>query len=266
MDNLLFLFQSREKIDNLLKMLEENNIAMTIGEKGQKVNIYDRTRLVRFGACHTIKKRVKELKIFNKAKAIHLCYNKLKFREIMKPYIAVPESIPPDLNHQGNYPCLARPIKHQKGENIFIVDGVNHLNYLLNMGVLDKDYYLQQIIDKEKEYRIYMFRGGILCVYEKIPDNPKEFYWGGDNATWEYIGWKSYPNKFYEIAEEVYNRIGIDMCAIDLIEDKDGVLYTLEANTAFEVKSDYLAYKIIKATMLWAEQPKTEFRGVFIKL
>jgi len=173
--------------------------------------------------------------IINKKYAISKASNKFRCRVEMRDngiptprlfyrkHIEEVEDIP--------YPLIARPRNHFKGRHFYLAKNKSQArNYLL------KGYYLQEIIDKDEEYRIFIFRDKIfeVNIKKKIENGKKnELIRNHDN------GWDFYCKKIAETDQNLkdYSRkamriVNLDWGAVDCCMDTKGGIYIFEINSA----------------------------------
>ena len=97
--------------------------------------------------------------IINKKWAIQSVSNKFECRlALLESGVPVPRmyhenDIKNNSDVKSIFPLIARPKNHYKGRHFYIVEDERSALRYLNRG-----YYLQEIIDKDKEYRIFIFR------------------------------------------------------------------------------------------------------------
>ena len=187
--------------------------------------------------------------LFNSLKVVRLMSNKTECRrslldmDVRCPKIYGVEDIQ-FMQGQPWTPKIARPPHHSQGRNFFIVRDIESACKFLDMG-----YYIQKIINKRIEYRMFMFNSLIMEANEKIQirDNADMLIrnhrrgWAFKKRTLESI--KSDTRRACTAAAE---RTRSNWCAIDICEDQDGTPYILEMNSApglIERKVDKLAEK-----------------------
>lgn len=155
------------------------------------------------------------------------------------------------------FPMLGRTLKHTRGKDIVPVlqNGV-WLERLRAEGLCD---FFTQFVPKDREFRVWSYRRRVLAVYEKILRYPHKAH-RDLNIIWN---WNSgYAFEFLDevdaqvkqVGANAVNAMGLDFGAVDMILGQDGMLYTLEVNTAPGVEGprqglSRLAQKIAR----WAE-------------
>jgi glutathione synthase/RimK-type ligase-like ATP-grasp enzyme len=147
--------------------------------------------------------------------------------------------------NEGNLTLIARPYKHYKGRNFNLVYDLDSA-----MQYLDKGYYLQQVIDKDTEYRIFIWRDEI---FETNIKEPREYVKSDlirnlDNG-WYFrpTRWRNVPDDLKGYSKQAVQLTGLHFGAVDCCVDKGGNPYLFEVNSApalFERKIDKLASKI----------------------
>ena len=86
----------------------------------------------------------------------------------------------------------------------------------------------------EEEFRVWIFRGGCLDVYEKRMMRPGDYKRVGRNFEngFEFILGTEYPAGVILEAVRAVTALEYDFGAVDLVYGKDGRVYVLEVNTA----------------------------------
>jgi len=246
MENGLVILQNTNKVGALIDAIEaSDNWSYKIGTQGNVVDVEGYDAIFRYGATHSLNGRGEDVPIVNTARSIHRCYDKVGARKLLDEVgIEVPEIITSTDQLSEGDKLVARPVNHSQGRDVVLINSVNELaNFMLNHNT--NDWYISRVVEKTNEYRIWMAQGTIFYACEKHPEDRNQFTWGGDNARWESIGYNSIPKEFYEIAEETYEALGIEIAAIDVIYDGDKY-YFLEANTSYEATSPYVAKKTLQ--------------------
>jgi glutathione synthase/RimK-type ligase-like ATP-grasp enzyme len=149
-----------------------------------------------------------------------------------------------DLLRAIPYPIIARPPHHSQGRNFNVIQSETEAKKFLDIG-----YYLQEIIHKRIEYRMFMFNELIMEANEKV----KIGEYADELIRNHRRGWafkkrllESIPRSTRTLCTNAATRVHSNWCAIDVCENQDGTPYILEMNSApglIERKVDKLAEK-----------------------
>jgi hypothetical protein len=147
----------------------------------------------------------------------------------------------PNLKSVPKFPVIRKPRDSYGGHGIRMVE--EH-----DFSVENSDFWYQDFVDKESEYRVYFFDGRITLVEEKMVRDRSKVVWGSeDNAfSWER---RAHLEKNEEIANMVLSGaklVRIDWGAADLLEDESGGFWICEINsrpTCWGGKRPKLKYK-----------------------
>lgn len=144
------------------------------------------------------------------------------------------------------YPLIARPTNHFKGRHFYMVANQADARYYLRRG-----YYLQQVIDNDKEYRVFIFRNKVfeVNIKKKTGDGKKnELIRNFEN------GWSFYfqsvddtRQELKDLCRRAMDMINLDWGAVDCCVDTRGKIYIFEINSApslIERKIKKLASKV----------------------
>jgi glutathione synthase/RimK-type ligase-like ATP-grasp enzyme len=172
--------------------------------------------------------------VYNEAKAISLASNKKKSREVfIEKGIKTPRLVNPNSSNI-NYPVIARPSTHAKGSNFVTLNNLDEFRRHYDVNYRNGWYY-SEFIDKVREFRIHCAHGKILNYLEK--PNPKNgsIAWnrarnGGE--AFENVKWADYNMACGTEAIRATFALGLDFAGIDVMLDKDGNAWVLEANTS----------------------------------
>lgn len=126
------------------------------------------------------------------------------------------------------FPVVGRPAKHTKGKDFNVYNSQEEYNN-------SNDYYYSRLIEKESEWRVYVFEGRIFCVSEKIPaegvgpHDPWNHSIG--NAIFKIKRLNSWPLDVCHLALGACVSLELLVAGVDVIvEDKKP--YIVEINTA----------------------------------
>jgi glutathione synthase/RimK-type ligase-like ATP-grasp enzyme len=150
-------------------------------------------------------------------------------------------------NEEQMFPLIGRPSHHAQGRKMVVSR---------NFEELERDAtsdYWSEIIEKDREYRVYTFFGRILMVAEKVPTEVgrERLAWNhfGGGAVFNNVRWSDWPIECCKESLKAANVIGIDFAGVDVME-KDGVPYILEINSAHSLTAEY-RQKIFAKALSW---------------
>lgn len=167
-----------------------------------------------------------ERNTINTAQAVILSRNKSKTRNKL---IGI---CPKTWFHTNDieYPCIIRPRYHYGGFRLFVCN--NYDDALSAIKKCGKGWYASELIEKTLEYRVFVFRGQTIKVVRRW-HNPGIIAWNSHNEGRSIRVQRSHwPKEVCEIALEATNRIGLDLCAVDVIVNQGNCPFVLELNTA----------------------------------
>lgn len=145
----------------------------------------------------------------------------------------------------GELQLIARPYKHYKGRNFNLVNSYETALYYLNKG-----YYLQAVIDKDIEYRVFIWLDEIFETNIKEPkETIKSDMVRNLNNGWHFrpTRWRNVPDSLKAYSKQAVELTGLHFGAVDCCVDKSGSPYIFEVNSApalFERKVEKLAEKV----------------------
>lgn len=177
-------------------------------------------------------------KIINKARAIHETTDKGTFRAKCAAQGLAPrvwfslEEFLNDPYEDFNY-AIVRPTTHQRSQDIyFCTDLTETKKACKKLG--EGNYYISEFINKQKEWRVFVVSGRIICLLDKVPrrGHKGDVSWGFADFT--YVNWSQWPIHVAKNAIDCFNLSELDFAALDIISVGDKA-YFLEANTAPEV-------------------------------
>lgn len=210
-----------------VKKIVENLQDMQLLRKTDS-NRVDTEILFRWGATYPMT----NLFEINTPKMIQITDNKRLTRKILRDnHISIPKTYfsKVEIHRDGDthYPLIGRTKYHSQGKGTIISN---------NMRDIDADrcsVYWSEIIDKDREFRIYVFFGKIIGVEEKIPDDRNCVLWNFSTGNAKFRGIKrdNYPIAVCTLAIHAIEIIGIDFAAVDIIS-KGRQNYVLELNTS----------------------------------
>lgn len=143
----------------------------------------------------------------------------------------------------GNKAYMMRTLKDngiKTPEYVYPTDGQYETNVFVrnsNHQVEYRDYrepgdlYATEPIDKIAEYRVQVFKGEVVGVYSKIPNEDDEGIIR-KNANCHFSRVSEPSEEIKEIAIKATEVLGLDFSGVDVLKDNDGELYVNEVNSA----------------------------------
>jgi glutathione synthase/RimK-type ligase-like ATP-grasp enzyme len=176
--------------------------------------------------------------LFNTVRAVRAMSHKYECRQtLLRSGVPCPRlyyrkdfSFDEYLSCEKTPPVIARPCHHFQGRNFHIATTKDEAIKFLNMG-----YYLQQIINKKTEYRMFMFNTKIMEANEKT-----QMRSNADQLVRNHKrGWKFEKRTLETISKTTRSActlatqaVSSNWCAIDVCEDVLGNAFVLEMNSA----------------------------------
>jgi glutathione synthase/RimK-type ligase-like ATP-grasp enzyme len=219
----------------LVRKLNEMSITLTKTDRFSD-DLADTDILIRWGNTSNFEQKPGCV-VFNKASSIKLGCNKKESRRMLQEHgVSVPKSYfskeeilsSPEIK----YPLIGRPKHHTQGRNI---EFIKNKNDVLN----SQSEYWSEYIQKDREYRVYVFGGWILGIVRKMPKNINDVAWNSHLGA-EFID-TDYRNENYCIIEEsikATNVIGQYFSAIDLMT-RGNKVYVLELNSSMALSNPH---------------------------
>lgn len=174
------------------------------------------------------REELKAAKTINSAEAVRLSRNKRRSRMAL-------EGLCPRtwfLKRDCQFPCVVRPKRHYGGRNFFLCNNREELAAaVVKCG--PARWYASEFIKKTDEYRVFVLQGEAFKVIRRYrrdgdPAVAWNFHNGGLSRRMKPESW---PKGLAELAEQAAEKLGLDLCAVDVIA-RGPEMFVLEANTA----------------------------------
>ena len=135
------------------------------------------------------------------------------------------EDIPEDFS----FPALARRMTGHGGTDIVPVFEPKEVPWRIRSGW---DWFSSYIPTKT-EYRVWVYRGECLDVYEKVMNRPDSYKYIGRNFRngFDFEPCVK-PKDAVSQGVQAIHALGLDFGAVDMLRGEDGKIYVLEVNTA----------------------------------
>mgnify|MGYP001603128499 FL=1 len=128
-------------------------------------------------------------------------------------------------------PCIVRPRHHHAGTQFHVC----HANADLRTAIrrCGFGWYASPIIQKQREFRVFVLHGRVIRVSEKLPPTGGGIAWnlgaGGGSRTLKRATW---PMEAIRVAVAATKAVGLDWAATDVAVDTTGKAVVFEVNTA----------------------------------
>jgi glutathione synthase/RimK-type ligase-like ATP-grasp enzyme len=164
--------------------------------------------------------------------------NKLKRANIQTPEIKF------DLENTDNLDDF----RDEKG--MFYVRGFNQEIRYTNELRYDDLYVSKPILNKRREYRVHVFNGEILAVYEKIPNDENVMLFKSYNCKFSAVNLSNTRLKDVDLQRSIdaVNALGLLFGGVDLCRCRNGETYVLEVNSSPSLNSININRYIEKIT------------------
>lgn len=209
--------------------------------------------LLRWGSTQVFS-NLKYKKELNTLEAIKRTTNKLEMLTVLKA-----ASIPtPEF---GTCPEQSAEFMDRSG-NFYIRSKLGVVRYGNDYSIATDQYYSKPIKYKRREYRVHVFNGKVIGLYEKIPNDPipenrpKLF----KSNTCKFVRSDPTISRVDPVTQQIciaaVQSLGLLFGGVDLIRDKNGLFFITEVNSAPGLNSQMIERYVneIKEYLLLSEQ------------
>lgn len=100
------------------------------------------------------------------------------------------------------------------------------------------DWYARQYVDKVAEYRVFIVCNRVVKVSEKIPADRDSIAWNlAQGGSFTNVRWDSWPMEAIRKSLKAMQLTGLHFGGVDVMVDREGNSYILEANSAPTIPS-----------------------------
>jgi glutathione synthase/RimK-type ligase-like ATP-grasp enzyme len=180
--------------------------------------------------------------VVNKSEAIKLLSNKPKFRNLLSTSdVRVPltfynaKDAMQYLESEKHLRLIGRPRYHFAARNFQVCSDVKDVLKSGREGCV----YWQELLPKEREFRIFVAFGRVWAFMEKFVDDMTQPAWNhSKGAHFEIVSKRDWISRVCWMSLESQRLSGIDIAAFDVILS-NGKFYMLEGNTAPAITGPY---------------------------
>lgn len=152
-------------------------------------------------------------------------------------------------------PCVIRPKRHHAGRKFFVCHEYADVDRAIRS--CRHGWYASELVDKVREYRVFVLQGRAVCVSERFPNVDGDVAWnlanGGRLTNVRYGEW---PVPVILMAIDAMEKLDLDWGAVDLAVRRDGGLVVFEVNTAPGLKNPFTLRRVAKAFTWVGENPE----------
>lgn len=192
----------------------------------------------------------KRAEVINSANAIHLMADKSGFRKLLNERGLCPKTwfSPYDflLGQEPSWPLIVRTKTHAQGRGMWVCKNWEELGPAV--GKAGPGYYINEFIPKVAEYRVFVMQGYVVWVAEKTPSNPNDVAWNvAKGGRFDNVRWGAWNMNVIRVALRAWELTQSHFAGLDIMLDRDGKAYCLEANSAPSQTSPYRQSCVAKA-------------------
>lgn len=142
------------------------------------------------------------------------------------------------------FPLIARPSKHEKSKNFYVLNNIKDFTSLSNQFDL-RNWYFSDVFLKTNEYRVHIAHGKVLLINEK-PFSTKDIQAMAqvNSRDWWALRWSEFRPEWCLEALKATEILGLDYAAVDVMFNADNnSLAICELNTDPDVGVPYTSSK-----------------------
>lgn len=249
MVNLIYRAESVGPVCRRIAKVDPENFRVV---RDDAVNIWDGLS-IRWGS----KLPGLRLPILNSAESVTLASDKAGSRRVMGDLAPVTWTVQEDIK----LPCIIRPRTHHAGKRFFVCTTPLEVRRAIRRCRVG--WYASEIIDKAREFRVFILQGRVLCVSERFAGPGAGLAWnmalGGRLLNVRQNDW---PIPVCQVAIQGAGALGLDWAAMDVALDMQGRAWVFEANTAPGLRNPHTISCIARGFQ-WAavNPPPTALNG-----
>ena len=218
--------------------------------------------LIRWGCRGSVPTSGQTSSVINSARKIAEAYNKGATRKKLADVGLAMETYTDAIEWlrkatDGRF--VIRPLHHSRSQDLAVAStsqAREAIQFIDSINGWNDGYYISKLINKTKEYRVFIANNRVLWVIRKHPSSEGSISWGCvEQGEFEYVGWSEWPLDVCRVALQSMKVTGLDFGAWDIIVGQENDIYALEVNTA-PYLSPYYATTTGKAFQWMIDQKK----------
>ena len=147
-------------------------------------------------------------------------------------------------------PCVVRPRRHKAGARFYICRTMADVRLAIRR--CGTGWYASALIDKAREFRVFVVGGRVAAVSERFPGEDSE---GVGAVAWNLslggrlvnVNRPDWPVPALQASIEAARRLGLGWAAVDVALDRDGRPVVWELNTAPALRNKWTIGQLAKA-------------------
>lgn len=158
-------------------------------------------------------------------------------QKMLKLLAAVPEiTIPTVCFFDTHGHSAAETIVDSDG-NVYIRDNNDHIRYARVNTLRVTDKYALRPIEKQREFRVHVFNGNTIGIYEKIPNDPSVKIYKNDTCTFRRVDQADRDvmnglRGMRPMANAAVSTLGLLFGGVDVLMDANGNFFVTEVNSS----------------------------------
>lgn len=145
------------------------------------------------------------------------------------------------------FPCVIRPRRHRAGKKFYVCTTAGDYFHRALIAC-KRGWYTSELVNKAKEYRVFILKGKVICCSERIPKDDQVIAWNlamGNRLI--NLPRRELPAAVKTASIEAMKRLGLDWGAVDICISTEGKPLVFEVNTAPGLRNPYTIKKIARA-------------------
>lgn len=143
-------------------------------------------------------------------------------------------------------PCVIRPRRHKAGQHFHVVQQPSDVRGAVRR--CGNGWYASSLIDKQREFRVFVVQGRVASVSERFPAGPTDVAWNlarGGRLT--NVARPDWPVSVLKASIAAMGRLGLGFGAVDACIDTAGQTFIFEINCSPALRNKFTIKQLAKA-------------------